>query len=105
MSYTTDSRPIEDGCLTLHLEESVKLRAVAKALSSDTRQRILKILHKAPSDVSGIAAQLGQTEANVSAQVVILQKAELITCHYEPGEHGVRKVCTLGVTRIEIDLD
>lgn len=67
---------------------------VFKALASETRWKILKLLTNSHNlDVSRIAEALKQTEANISAQIKILEKAGLIISHYEPGEHGVRKVC------------
>lgn len=65
---------------------------ISKALSSETRWKIIKLLREKKLDVSRIADALEQTEANISAQVKILEKAGLILCKYEPGEHGVRKV-------------
>ena len=67
---------------------------VFKALSSDTRWKILKLLSNGRNlDISRIAEELKQTEANISAQIKILEKAGLVISHYEPGQHGVRKVC------------
>lgn len=67
---------------------------IFKALASDTRWKILKLLvNDNKMDVSRIAESLEQTEANISAQIKILEKAGLITSRYEPGEHGVRKIC------------
>ena len=77
---------------------------IAKALASETRWAILKILQKEQKDVSGIAKELKQTEANISAQIKILEDAGLIKSHYEPGDHGVRKVCKSAVSRIIIDI-
>jgi len=77
---------------------------VAKALASETRWTILRLLCKQKLDVSRIAKELKQTEANVSAQIKILEKAGLIKSHYEPGDHGVRKVCEPAVKRIVIEV-
>ena len=66
---------------------------ISKALSSKTRWNILKLLRMKKMDVSRIADALNQTEANISAQIKILEKAGLVIAKYEPGEHGVRKVC------------
>jgi len=76
---------------------------VAKALSSATRWRILSLLREKNLDVSRIAEALKQTEANISAQVKILEQAGLIKSHYEPGEHGVRKVCEPSVKQVIIN--
>lgn len=75
---------------------------VAKALSSQTRWRIIALLRDKSMDVSRIAEALKQTEANISAQVKILEQAGLLKSHYEPGEHGVRKVCELAVKQVII---
>jgi predicted transcriptional regulator len=84
------------GVLRLSEEIIVKekdVTKIAKALGSKTRWNILKLLTKEKLDVSRIAKKLEQTEANVSAQVKILENAGLLKSHYEPGLHGVRKVC------------
>ncbi|MEM1798826.1 MAG: metalloregulator ArsR/SmtB family transcription factor, partial [Candidatus Jordarchaeales archaeon] len=51
---------------------------VAKALSSETRLEILRLLRDKKMDVSRIAETLNQTEANISAQIKILEKAGLV---------------------------
>ncbi|MEM3593205.1 MAG: helix-turn-helix domain-containing protein [Candidatus Jordarchaeaceae archaeon] len=77
---------------------------VAKALASETRFQLLKLLSEKGMDVSRIAAKLNQTEANISAQIKILEKVGLLKSHYEPGEHGVRKICETAVKKIIINL-
>ncbi len=77
---------------------------IAKALSSETRWQILKLLREKDLDVSQIAESLGQTEANISAQIKILEKANLITSNYEPGVHGVKKVCSPAVEKLIIKI-
>ncbi len=81
-----------------------EIAQLSKALASKTRQMILALLKEEPMDVSTLATKLQQTEANVSAQVQILQKAGLVTSTYKPGNHGVRKVCEPAVDIIEIVL-
>ncbi len=85
----------------IHGDEIAQL---SKALASKTRQMILALLKEEPMDVSTLATKLEQTEANVSAQVQILQKAGLVISTYKPGNHGVRKVCEPAVDVIEIVL-
>ncbi len=77
---------------------------IAKALASETRWQILKLLSSQKLDVSQIAEKLNQTEANISAQVKILEKAHLITSNYEPGAHGVKKVCAPAVKKLIIKI-
>ena len=77
--------------------ESDNINLVAKALSSKTRVRILRLTSEKDIDVSRIAGLLNQTEANVSAQIKILENAKLLVSRYEPGMHGVRKICSTKV--------
>ncbi|MBN2157341.1 MAG: ArsR family transcriptional regulator [Candidatus Lokiarchaeota archaeon] len=81
------------------------VEGIASALKSETRREIIKILRKEPLDVSRLAAKLNQTEANVSAQIQQLQKAGLVKSRYEPGDHGVRKICEVQIDRIIIELE
>lgn len=77
---------------------------IAKALASETRWKILKLLKVQTLDVSQIAEKLEQTEANISAQIKILEKVNLIYSNYEPGAHGVKKVCAPAVTKLIIKI-
>lgn len=84
--------------------ENEDVNRVFKALASETRWKIVKLLSNGNEkrDVSQIAEVLKQTEANISAQIKILQKVGLIVSHYEPGEHGVRKICYLAIDKLII---
>lgn len=90
-----------NGSLVVNDENITK---VSKALSSPTRWTILKILKAEKLDVSRIADKVEQTEANISAQIKILEKAGLVLAKYEPGEHGVRKICKLACNGIIIQV-
>ncbi len=82
-----------------------EISAIAKALKSETRQKILAILRREELDVSRLAKRLNQTEANISAQIQNLQKVGLVSSKYEPGAHGVRKICSVTTDRIIINLE
>ncbi|MHA2252087.1 MAG: ArsR/SmtB family transcription factor [Candidatus Kariarchaeaceae archaeon] len=77
---------------------------ITKAMASDTRYRIIKLLGEQEHDISRLAEALKQTEANISAQVKQLEKAKLIESRYEPGNHGVRKICKATISKIVIEL-
>ena len=81
-----------------------KINKIAKALGSQTRYTIVKLLAKEEVDISTLASILGQTEANVSAQVKYLEKVGILKCKYKPGVHGVRKVCRAQIANINIKL-
>lgn len=78
------------------------IEVIAKALASKTRWRILKLLKENELDVSDIAEKLNQTEANISAQVKILEHANLLSSTYLPGTHGVKKLCFSHVDKLII---
>lgn len=88
----------KDESITVHSDDKIEL--IAKALSSRTRRQILTKIQQEPMDVSKIAELMGQTEANISAQVKKLQEANLITCDYRSGQHGVRKISKLKYNRL-----
>ncbi len=101
----TDDLILKTGALSKVIEfdlDDPQVFLLMKALSSETRLKILKIL-KNKLDVCQTAKQLGQTEANVSAQIKILEKANLISPKYEAGRHGVKKICEPTVERIIIN--
>ena len=81
-----------DKLITIESDDEIEL--IMKALSSETRRKILRYLHRSNEDldVSNIASKLNMTEANISAQIKKLKQAGLIDCIYCSGQHGVRKV-------------
>ncbi|MFW9998645.1 MAG: ArsR/SmtB family transcription factor [Candidatus Hodarchaeota archaeon] len=102
----------QTGILELNLQnksESISINSdeqiekIVKALSSRTRRRILHYIQEEPMDVSNIAANLGMTEANISAQIKKLEEASLITCDYASGDHGVRKISKLKFNKLVIE--
>jgi predicted transcriptional regulator len=76
---------------------------ILKALASETRFALLQKLGNKLS-VGELAEKLNQTEANVSAQIKILEKAGLVTSNYVIGHHGVKKIVELVVNTISITL-
>ncbi|SRR6056297_318539 len=102
-SIQTKTKPNQSNQLVISFN-SPEMAKVAKAISSKTRRLILTILNEKALDVSRISKEIGQTEANISAQIKILQKANLVKCKYEPGGHGVRKICFNAYDKIEIEL-
>ena len=94
----------QDGSKTV-IVSGKSVEGIAAALKSETRREIIRILRKEALDVSRLAARLNQTEANVSAQIQQLQKVGLVKSRYEPGGHGVRKICEVNIDRIIIELE
>jgi predicted transcriptional regulator len=65
---------------------------------------MIKLLKKQVLAISEIAAKLDQTEANASVQVKILEQASIVAAEYAPGQHGLKKVCSIEVDRFESNL-
>lgn len=84
------------------IDDDKEIEDIVKALSSKTRRSILQYIRDGPKDVSNIAGNLKMTEANISAQIKKLQDAQLISCDYSSGLHGVRKISKLKATQILI---
>lgn len=79
---------------------------VAKALSSKTRAQIIGlVMSHEKMNISEIAASLSQTEANISAQVKILEKVGILKPEYAPGKHGISKNVLITVDRLAIDFN
>ena len=90
----------EEGSVVIETDDEIE--NIVKALSSQTRRKILHQIQNEPADVSKIASDLVMTEANISAQIKKLEKAGLITCEYSSGAHGVRKISKLKFDRLII---
>ncbi|MCG3222920.1 MAG: ArsR/SmtB family transcription factor [Candidatus Heimdallarchaeaceae archaeon] len=88
----------------LELSDEENIIKLAKALSSPTRYKIVKLLLDKEMDISSIAKRMKQTEANTSAQIKYLEKAGVLDSRYEPGAHGVRKVCKTRVNKIILNI-
>ena len=84
------------------IDEDEQIELVVKALSSKTIRNILRYIRDDPKDVSNIAKTLAMTEANISAQIKKLEEANLISCDYSSGLHGVRKISKLKVNRLTL---
>jgi predicted transcriptional regulator len=92
----------------LRLRDGGEQLEILKALASDTRLKIVKLLRskrvtpEGGLDISSLADVLGQTEANISAQCKRLEKVGLIKIEYKPGGHGVRKICKVDFPAVEV---
>ena len=84
------------------IDEDAEIEIIVKALSSKTRREILRYIRGSPKDVSNIAKTLDMTEANISAQIKKLEEANLISCDYSSGLHGVRKISKLKVNQLTL---
>lgn len=67
---------------------------VLKALASDVRVRILKLLHvTGPLNVNDIAARLNQPQSTVSSNMQVLVDAGLVRTETQKARKGNQKIC------------
>lgn len=78
---------------------------VYKALASETRIEILKILSRNPSTVSQISKDLGYSKAIISRYMRLLEEAKLIKQHHSDDidKDNRKKSYILAVDRIDIE--
>ena len=86
------------------LNDEQALRLVARALSSEIRIAILKILQNGNKSIGELSEILQVPMSTISTSVSILAEAGLIITEYKPQEHGVLKLCSQSLSRVVLDL-
>ena len=77
-----------------------EIKHVAKALSSETRLKILKLIENNPLSLSEIARQLEMSSTNIHTQMKLLEYAGLVKSHYEAISQGISKICELNIDKV-----
>ena len=80
--------------IELNLENPEELCSVAKALSSEVRIQIIKLLNFNCLNVNEISEHLGIPTSSAALNVKILEEAGLIHTELQPGVRGSMKVCS-----------
>jgi predicted transcriptional regulator len=89
----------------LDLERTEELYNVAKALASEVRLEILKLLNFNSFNVNEIAEKLNIPTSTAALHVKVLEDAGLIHTELQPGVRGSMKVCSRKSDNINIQLD
>ncbi|HEY3268809.1 MAG TPA: helix-turn-helix domain-containing protein [Armatimonadota bacterium] len=71
-----------------------------KALASDTRLKILRLLADGPLNINTLGQELGISQPNITKHVQILDQVGLITTEYTQGVQGMQKLCRLRYDRL-----
>jgi predicted transcriptional regulator len=79
-----------------------EIRKMAKALDSEERLAILKLLEEQPMTVPEIAERLSLPLSTAALHVKILSDAQFVFVDYKPTYKGQIKLCSRSVNRIEI---
>ena len=82
-----------------------RLSLVGKALSSDIRIRILRLLGKEPLNVNEIAERLDIPASSSAMHVKVLEESGLITTSLKPATRGSMKICCRQLDLLHISLD
>lgn len=89
---------------TLTLDDKKSLALYSKALSSEVRIDILKLLCKFDLNINEIAEHLGLPQSSAAAHIKVLENAGFIKTSLRPGIHGSMKVCCIQMDAIEIQI-
>lgn len=79
--------------IMLDLRSTDKTVKVTRALSSEIRLKILRLLIERSSNVSGMAEELGEPLSSIANHVRVLEDAGLIMTSEKPGLRGSQKIC------------
>lgn len=90
--------------LDLNLNGIDELAKITKALGSEVRLEIIKLLNVNSFNVNEIAEKLGIAASTVAVNIKMLEEAGLIHTELQPGVRGSMKVCSKVTDRINIDL-
>ncbi|MGN0506542.1 MAG: ArsR/SmtB family transcription factor [Lachnospiraceae bacterium] len=90
--------------IQLNLDDGKKLAALGKALSSEVRIELLRLLHHCSLNVNEIAERLGLPPSSAAMHVKVLEEAGLIRTELLPAVRGSMKVCHKAVEEIELFL-
>lgn len=89
--------------ITLDLVNLEKTALVGKALSSEVRLEILKLLIENSANISEIAAAFGLPQSSAALHVKVLEEAGMISVNEKPGVRGAQKVCGISFEDIYFD--
>ncbi|WP_034862612.1 ArsR/SmtB family transcription factor [Ruminiclostridium cellobioparum] len=88
----------------LSTEDAERLFSVSKALASEIRIEILKLLNTDSLNVNEIAEKLGIPTSTAAVNVKFLEDAGLILTELQPGVRGSMKLCSRKIDLINIEL-
>lgn len=89
--------------ISLDLDNLEQTTLVGKALSSEVRLEILKLLIEKSANISEIASTFHLPQSSAALHVKVLEEAGMITVLEKPGVRGAQKVC--GITFEDIYLN
>ena len=89
--------------ISLNLDNAERLAAIGKALSSEVRIELLKLLCHCSLNVNEIAERMQIPPSSAAMHVKVLEEAGLIRTELLPAVRGSMKVCHKAVDEILVD--
>jgi predicted transcriptional regulator len=90
--------------MSLSLDDGAKTALVCKALSSESRLKILQSIVRQPATLSELAASLHIPLSTMAMHIRILEEAGLITVTPLPGSRGSQKRCGVLVESVRVEI-
>ncbi|MGE5614256.1 MAG: ArsR/SmtB family transcription factor [Bacillota bacterium] len=90
--------------LVLCIDKKDEFYNITKALASEVRIDILKLLNSGSLNVNEIAERLNIPASTAAVNVKVLEDAGLILTELQPGVRGSMKLCSRRVDKIDIEL-
>jgi len=92
--------------LTLALDErdGDRARAVARALASEPRWRLLRALGEQLHNVGELAEALAMPPSTVTMHLAVLEEAGLVRSEFVPGQRGRQRVCQRVFDQVRVEL-
>lgn len=98
-----DAVEISMPLLELNMEDAQSLK-VLKALASETRLAILKLLCDGPHNVSEISTALGLPISTANLHLNVLEEAGLLIVDLRPATRGMQKICAKAYSSITMPI-
>lgn len=89
--------------ITLDLSNLQQTALVGKALSSEVRLEMLKLLIERSANISEMAAEFGLPQSSAALHVKVLEEAGMISVIEQPGVRGAQKVCGISFEDIYLN--
>jgi len=90
--------------MDIDMERPQLMFTVARALASEVRISILRLLCERNMNVNEIAVALGIPTSTAALNVRVLQEAGLINTRMQPGVRGAMKLCSCRVEALTMSL-
>jgi len=101
---TPNAHPAAPLALVVDAADVSRAVAVAKALASEPRWRLLRTLGEQLCNVGELAEALAMPPSTVAMHLAVLEQAGLVRTEYVPGRRGRQRVCQRVYDQVRWDL-